>query len=398
MDRKHKSMILRIVLICQIWTLCILNPCAGQQPVPAISTRTPQEPIQRLAESWQSTGSVDWHVAAILGLLSKSAYEDDKELMGFLATGMGFERCETIQVKNSFAHALVGNNVVVIAFRGTEFTSLKDWKTDAYAKFLPVPGIGRMHTGFHVAYHDVRKGVETIIRNNPNKKVWLTGHSLGGAMAVVCGIYLNKTGLAKPHVITFGQPRVGDNSTAKWIDKNMPNSYQRIVNDQDIVPTLPPTIYFQYADAGRYVLIGQPGIVGSSGPLDGLLGNKILTTAKPRLASPMAFPVVGGESSPTPQDPDSPEEVYQSPTARLPLTREKLDQLIRQEDQLRTQSDQKSIFFPSEKESVAPLAIPMALGEGSRPVSGFSNWFSRDFITDHFMSGYLDLIRSERDR
>ena len=383
------------VVICQILILLShAEQSVGQQV-----------PVEKLAQPWNSTGSVDWNSAAILALLSKSAYEDDTELMNFVAMGMGFDRCETFQAENSFAYALIGEKVVVIAFRGTEFTSLSDWKTDAYAKFLRVPGVGRMHTGFHTAYGHVKNEVETTIENNRGKQIWLTGHSLGGAMAVVCGVNLKQNNLADPRIITFGQPRVGDNSTAQWIDRGFPNSYQRIVNDQDVVPTLPPTRFFQYADAGRYVLVGRPQTVGGSVKGSGKLANKIITTKIPSLLkTPAAFPVVGGvKKSGATQEvkPNRPEEVYQSPEARLPLTGDELDRLIQRENEVRAQSTQKSLFS-KQTETIRSSKLQQPLVGGAtgqpQPVGGLANWFIPDPIEDHYMDGYLELIRSKRDR
>ena len=164
MRLQFKQSMFLCVVICQI--LILLSH--AQQSV------AQQVPVEKLAQPWNSNGSVDWTSAAILALLSKSAYEDDTELMNFVAIGMGFDRCETFQAENSFAYALIGEKVVVIAFRGTEFTSLSDWKTDANAKFLRVPGVGRMHSGFHIAYGHVKNEVEKTIKKNRGKQIWLT--------------------------------------------------------------------------------------------------------------------------------------------------------------------------------------------------------------------------------
>lgn len=222
-------------------------------------------------------------------------------------------------------------------------------------------------------------------------------------MAVVCGVNLKQNNLGDPRIITFGQPRVGDNSTAQWIDGSFRNSYQRIVNDQDIVPTLPPTRFFQYADAGSYVLIGRPQTVGDpvtdsdlgqeSEPAQ--LANRIITTKIPSLltAPPIATPVVGGAPSATEQDDkpeqDRPEEVYQSPAARLPLNIDELDKIIQQENQFRAQ--QAPAFSP-------PLALTAGASGQPQPVAGLVSWFNRELISDHYMAGYLELIRSKRDR
>ena len=210
--------------------------CIGQERIGLADPRLNLTPAQHLAEAWQSAGRIDWNKAAILGLLSRTAYEDDTEMMKFLAQGMGFGECRSFKTANSAAHALIGDEVVVIAFRGTEFTSLSDWTTDAYTKFLNVRGVGRMHSGFYNAYEDVRSDVEDVLREHEGKRIWLTGHSLGGAMAVVCAVQTKRTQIENPYITTYGQPRVGDNGTARWIDDKFPSKYQRIVNDNDIVP------------------------------------------------------------------------------------------------------------------------------------------------------------------
>lgn len=376
----------------------LFDQCKGQeQRIGMADPRLSWTPVQHLADAWVSTGAVDWRKAAILGLLSKTAYEDDIELMSFLAKGMGFEECRSFQANNSAAHALISEKVIVVAFRGTEFTSLSDWKTDAYTKFLDVQGVGRMHTGFHTAYEDVRKDVEKVINENKGKKIWLTGHSLGGAMAVVCGVQLKKAKMVDPQIITYGQPRVGNNQTALWIDRKFPKSYQRIVNDNDVVPTLPPTWYFQYADAGRYILIGRPKTVGGAiGGQPDRDENKLLSTERPDV-----FTLPRGALR-TSQADDAPDEVYQSTRANLPLSRTSLDELIQKENEARTKMKRNSLYFPSnEKVQLETAKIPMATGgnlPNSPTVGGWRDWFDVEYITDHMMAGYLELLRNKRDK
>jgi hypothetical protein len=78
---------------------------------------------------------------------------------------------------------------------------------------------------------------------NPDFDVWITGHSLGGAMASVSAFDLvwNTTLFShkSPLVYTFGQPRTGDTAYARIYDKFVPNTF-RVVNDDDPVPHLPP--------------------------------------------------------------------------------------------------------------------------------------------------------------
>ena len=162
-----------------------VEPIRGVRPIPGPIIAN-KKPVDLLRSEWDSKSRIDWDVAAALALLSKTAYEKDDELMGFVATGMGFTSCQSFNRANSAAHALVGDDVVVIAFRGTEFNSLADWKTDAYIRFFKDPFLGNVHTGFNKAYEDLRGDVEKVLQQSAGKTIWVTGHSLGGAMAVIC--------------------------------------------------------------------------------------------------------------------------------------------------------------------------------------------------------------------
>ena len=87
----------------------------------------------------------------------------------------------------------------------------------------------------------------------------VTGHSLGGALAVlfqaILFMHKEETLLEKLlAVYTFGQPRVGDEVFAKFMNKNLNDPvprYFRIVYCNDLVPRLPfDDDIFQYKHFG----------------------------------------------------------------------------------------------------------------------------------------------------
>jgi Lipase (class 3) len=80
--------------------------------------------------------------------------------------------------------------------------------------------------------------------------VWVTGHSLGGAVAALAG-----TRWVFEEVMTFGEPRVGVGIEASFRARR----HTRYVNGDDPVPTLPPSESpFDYQHHGEAVRIGDP--------------------------------------------------------------------------------------------------------------------------------------------
>ena len=70
---------------------------------------------------------------------------------------------------------------------------------------------GKIHSGFNEAFSQVSVEIQTILNKEEykNKPLFITGHSLGGALAVIAAKKLtHKGGMAACY--TFGSPRVGD--------------------------------------------------------------------------------------------------------------------------------------------------------------------------------------------
>jgi triacylglycerol lipase len=137
------------------------------------------------------------------------------------------------------------DKAVVVNFRGTEPGSLDALKktlvTDVKVLLVPVPWLprgARAHQGFLNALESVyRQTVNAIGRQGGfrAKKVFVTGHSLGGALAVLCAARLQKEGRGTAVVHTYGAPRPG-NQELKGAFRS---PCQRWVNFDDVVPMLP---------------------------------------------------------------------------------------------------------------------------------------------------------------
>jgi hypothetical protein len=80
-------------------------------------------------------------------------------------------------------------------------------------------------------------------RQPPKRKLWVAGHSLGGALAnLFCAQMANDypgSEEAIGGVYTFGQPRVGDLQFAQFVNEKMGQRFFRFVNGNDLIPRLP---------------------------------------------------------------------------------------------------------------------------------------------------------------
>lgn len=132
----------------------------------------------------------------------------------------------------------------VLAFRGTE-KNKDDILADLNARFLETPD-GRAHKGFAKAFEaiedDVRKALTKLKKQCPGLPVFMTGHSLGGAIATTATQVLEEK-FTIAACYTFGSPRVG---TAEW-SESVKSPMYRIVNGADGVPMVPLSALFRDA-------------------------------------------------------------------------------------------------------------------------------------------------------
>ena len=127
---------------------------------------------------------------------------------------------------------------IVLAFRGTEKTCIKDIRTDCKAVITSCDSGGNIHSGFSEAFEKVQRKIETALdkKEVPKKPLFITGHSLGGALATIAAKKItHKWGNAACY--TFGSPRVGDE---EWIS-NIKTPMYRLVNSADCVTMFPPS-------------------------------------------------------------------------------------------------------------------------------------------------------------
>ena len=124
----------------------------------------------------------------------------------------------------------------VLAFRGSDPVTLPAWVTDAVVRLVQREEYaGRVHLGFSSALKRTWDKIARVLDTVGDKPLFLTGHSMGGALAVLAACRLAKLGLTPVATYTYGSPRVGDPAFCAGYSLRT----YRIVNRMDLVPEMP---------------------------------------------------------------------------------------------------------------------------------------------------------------
>lgn len=163
-----------------------------------------------------------------------------------------------------------GTELIVVSFRGTDPFDTVQWTTDVDFSWYEIPDVGKVHRGFMKAlgmqpklgwpkdqiqgdktrthaYYAIRDRLKQVLRQNDKARFLVTGHSLGGALAIlfaaILALHQEELLLERLEgVHTFGQPRVGDKKFGEFVERHLDEPekmYFRYVYSNDIVPRVP---------------------------------------------------------------------------------------------------------------------------------------------------------------
>ena len=170
--------------------------------------------------------------ALTFAYLSNLAYEDYSVVQQQLPS-YGFNAEMEINKGSTTAYTagfIASNDTsVVVAFKGTVVTSYRDLLTDAWFEKTPIiPGSAvQVHSGFASALELVYSDIVNFLQPFPSgKTLYITGHSLGGALASLLGYRLVQDGVysSSPMQYVYGCPPVGEPSFAESFNKDFSNT------------------------------------------------------------------------------------------------------------------------------------------------------------------------------
>ena len=169
-------------------------------------------------------------------------------------TNSGFTRLRRFNNvdRNTFAFTGYSSNQnrIVLSFRGTNGADLQNWMTNLNGLKSDFPGVSgaQAHRGFLNAYNaiagNIRTELRSLISSFRTAEILVTGHSLGGALAnlAAADIRVNIRPSNRVRVMTFGQPRPGDDNFSNWLFQQFTNVNDliRVTHADDPVVRLPP--------------------------------------------------------------------------------------------------------------------------------------------------------------
>jgi len=204
--------------------------------------------------SFPSDATQDGFDIRVAGFLAEASLLVYVKEPGFIETALaqsGFPESRFFENYGTYAFLAIGENNLILVFRGSETADKTDYTTDAKIIQTPYQDFGSAHFGFVEALNWVNESIDEEINRLLEEKpraLWIAGHSLGGALATLYGLHRSEQTTA---VYTIGAPRVGGITLATEGEERI--RLYRLVNDNDIIPRLPTPPFYRHFGTIQFI-------------------------------------------------------------------------------------------------------------------------------------------------
>jgi hypothetical protein len=216
-------------------------------------------------DDFEATSALNLGTARALMWMSQLAYEPDfltrassTAKVEDILKSWGLRLAKLISVPVSSAVPLVsrdaivaiGHDAIIVAFAGTDPARLQDWVTN----FNQKPAATGISTGYGAASSAVVPDFQNFLAQQIDPplnrlKIFITGHSLGGALAVGLADEFSRQNICNVEAVyTFGMPRTGNSTFAASYDRRLGQRTYRFVHGDDVVPMVPPADFLGEAN------------------------------------------------------------------------------------------------------------------------------------------------------
>jgi len=145
---------------------------------------------------------------------------------------------------------IANRKTIYVVFRGS--SSALNWVEDLEIKKVPYTTFAECNCEIHKGFYHSALAVKDMVVYSVTKlknmlrydTIIVTGHSYGAAVAQIIGMEFVNLGLSC-QVYNFGQPRIGDDKYAVFVNTKLTN-YWRFTHNKDIVPHVPPMSGLDY--------------------------------------------------------------------------------------------------------------------------------------------------------
>jgi triacylglycerol lipase len=194
---------------------------------------------------------VDWELAELCADLCEEAYNDKDTMTAYLkSNNIKYSSVKFFTNDSAQGYGIVMPKYVVIALRGTQPTKVKDLLADIKAWPSESDTEGKVHAGFKAEMDKLYPSIiKWLGKRLTTKKLVITGHSLGAAMATIFASRVNKLD-ADFVLYTYGCPRTGNR---EWGEQFANIEAYRFVNNNDIVPQVPMLGYYRHIGQLNYI-------------------------------------------------------------------------------------------------------------------------------------------------
>ncbi|MCP4849251.1 MAG: lipase family protein [Verrucomicrobiaceae bacterium] len=195
--------------------------------------------------------------AIACALASKATYLAPELIPKIVIDEWGFTDYRRINGNHIQGFVATSKRITLVAFRGSE-AHVSNWQDNLDAGFVPGPFNegDRLHRGFAQGTLQLLHEIQTRIKalGDPDAPLFLTGHSLGAALATLTAASFYNESRPVHSVYGFGSPRVGCRHFRKSYQSRDAGRTFRVVNQHDLIARTPPR-FLRYRHVGllRYL-------------------------------------------------------------------------------------------------------------------------------------------------